>query len=219
MKQTELAVPAVNKRYKKSPERPLGSRRILALILLGSTLLSCTQDPADRLPQATVFAEPRLLPEFELLDHTGAAFTRESLAGQWSLVFFGFTHCPDICPLTLQKLALARRQIAGDGGVVPEIVFVSVDPARDTSDAVAAYVSAFGEGIRGAVGDIDALNVLTTALGIFHDRPRNADGGYSVEHSAAVVLIDDRARYHALFSAPHDVQSIVTDLALITSNE
>lgn len=189
---------------------------ILALALLAPIISACAPDEPKPEPQATVFATPRALPAFELRDHQGEHFTRDSLSGQWSLVFFGFTNCPDICPLTLQSLARARRELEEHGGgIVPEIIFVSVDPERDTTDHVAAYVSAFGDGITGVVGELDDVNVLTSALGIFHARPANEDGGYDVEHSAAVVLVNDRAEYHALFSAPHKVEAIVADFHLI----
>ena len=83
---------------------------------------------------ATLLPGTVTLPEFQLLDHTGARVGPDVFEGQWDLVFFGFTHCPDICPATLQQLAIARRQLLEDGGGFPDIVLVSVDPERDTVD-------------------------------------------------------------------------------------
>jgi len=160
---------------------------------------------------ATVLPEPLALPSFQLRDGSGAAFARDDFKGRDSLLFFGFTHCPDVCPLTLQQLAAARRQLIADGeSRPPHIVFVSVDPERDTPEQVAQYISAFGEGITGAVGELEELNKLTSALGVFHAR-LPAEDGYEVEHSAAVLYIDAEARLGAVFSAPHTVDELVTD--------
>ena len=189
---------------------------VAALLAAGAVIAVLATRPAPHALRATVLPSPLALPEFSLRDQDDAPFLRSSLEGQWSLVFFGFTHCPDICPLTLQKLASARRQLAAqESADLPAIVFVSVDPARDTSDAIGQYANAFGEGVTGVTGELEEINILTAALGIFHARPPNPDGGYNVEHSAAVLVINPDAALKAVFSAPHDVDSFVNDIALI----
>lgn len=168
--------------------------------------------------QATVLTTPLPLPEFSLAAQDGGAFSRASFDGHWSLLFFGFTHCPDICPATLQKLALARRQLASDGvDDLPRIVFVSVDPERDTIDAIAAYAAAFGDGVTGVTGTPDEIDRLTKPLGIYHARTPTAtdDTDYVVEHSSAVLLINERGELRAIFSAPHEVASLAADTLLI----
>lgn len=167
---------------------------------------------------ATVLPEPMTLPDFSLLDQTGADFDRDALRGQWSVVFFGFTHCPDICPATLQQLALARNAARTSGaGTFPQIVFVSVDPDRDTVDVIASYVEHFGDDVIGVSGDISELQKLTSATGIYFAKT-SADGDYSVDHSAAVLVINPDAEFHALFSAPHAVEHFSQDLPLITGS-
>jgi len=94
-------------------------------------------------------------------------------------------------------------------------VFVSVDPGRDTPEIINAYVSAFGDGIVGLSGNLEEIEKLTRPLGIFHARPARPDGGYDVDHSAAVLVINTQGKFQAVFSAPHDVDSFVADLGML----
>jgi protein SCO1/2 len=172
------------------------------------------------LPQhATVLPQPAELPQFSLLDHNGVEFDKNSFSDQWSLVFFGFTHCPDICPATLQQLAVARSRVLEAGGSeFPNIVLVSVDPERDTPELMAEYVGHFGDGITGVTGSLDELRKLTSALGIFFEKSGGDTDNYSVDHSAVVIVINKSAEFQALFSAPHNVDNFVSDIALITES-
>ena len=165
---------------------------------------------------ATVLPETRALPPFSLVDDSGAEFTREDFEGAWHLVFFGFIHCPDICPATLQQLAIARDRVTADGGAFPEIILVSVDPERDTPDVLAAYVGNFGEGVRGVTGSPESVRELTRALGIYFARGEESDTGYSVDHSTAVLVIDPLGNWHSLFGSPHAVERFVADVPVLT---
>ena len=170
-------------------------------------------------------AEPRVatllpggveLPEFSLLDHTGSPVDQNVFDGHWNLVFFGFTHCPDICPLTLQVLANARAQLAADGfEPLPRIVLVSVDPERDTPDKLAQYVGYFGDQNLGITGDLDELRKLTGALGIWFEKSSLDGENYGVDHAAAVLLIGPDGQYRAVFSAPHEAENFVHDVPII----
>jgi len=164
---------------------------------------------------ATIWPAPRPLPEFSLKDHSGHEFTTDSLRGHWSLLFFGFTHCPDICPATLQQLAIANSRLKESGKETPDIILVSVDPERDTPEAMGQYVSHFGSEIRGVTGEISELTKLTSAGGIFFAKSELPEGGYSVDHSAAVLLINDDGAIHASFSGPHDIDNFVSDVPVL----
>lgn len=178
---------------------------------------------ATATPQsATIFPEPRALPEFRLVDHRGQPFGRKQLEGHTSLLFFGFTHCPDICPATLQQLAVARRQLRGQGDALPEIVLISVDPERDTPEVMARYVEHFGQGVTGLTGRPEDLHALATPLGIHFEKTPAAEGSaddYTVSHSAAVLVIDPQARLAAIFGAPHSVEAFVNDLPLLPASQ
>jgi protein SCO1/2 len=170
----------------------------------------------------TVLPQAGALPRFSLVDHNGDEFNKESLTDQWSLIFFGFTHCPDICPATLQQLALARSRLLGAGAsTFPNIVLISVDPERDTPAVMASYIGHFGDGLTGVTGSLTELRKLTSAIGIFFEKSvaeNGDDGNYSVDHAAVVIVINENAEFHALFSAPHNVDHFVNDIPLITGS-
>jgi protein SCO1/2 len=169
---------------------------------------------------ATVLPVGNDLPEFSLLDHTGSAIGRDVFRGHWDLVFFGFTHCPDICPLTLQVLADAREQLAADGiAPLPRIVLVSVDPERDTPEQLAQYIGYFGDDNLGITGDLEELRKLTNGLGIWFEKSAVGDDNYSVDHSAAVLVINPQGKFRALFGAPHQADNFVHDLPLIMGRQ
>jgi len=168
---------------------------------------------------ATVWPSPMPLAEFSLVDQHGNTFTRNDLTDQWSLIFFGFTHCPDICPATLQQLAIANQNLQEAGKPVPEIVLVSVDPERDTPEVMATYVSHFPGAILGITGDISEITKLTSSAGIFFEKSAGANGEYSVDHSAAVLVINEDASIHGSFGAPHSIDSLVHDLPVLMGSD
>jgi protein SCO1/2 len=185
--------------------------------LLGYSPLLQQTEPrfAMRLPQTT------RLPEFQLLNHNGDVLTNDWFNDRWTLVFFGFTNCPDICPATLQLLSAARRQMAAadSEAMLPDILLISVDPERDTVDLLQQYVSHFGEGVSGATGTIAELNKLTRTLGVYFEKQPAASEtelqDYNVAHSAHVIVIDQRGNYYAVFSAPHSIEAFVTDMPIL----
>ena len=201
----------------------MGSKNLLIAILLGLALAAGIvlslhwQESAPPTPtSALILPEPDALPEFSLRDQRGRPIDRSVFVGQWDLVFFGFTHCPDICPMTLQVLATARATLADQGQApLPRIVLVSVDPERDTPDVLAQYVDYFGEGNLGITGSLEEITRLTSGLGIYFQKQPSDDDNYVVDHSAAVLLIDPEGRFSALFSGPHEVAAYVRDLPLI----
>lgn len=202
-----------------SPIRILFALVALAALTAGAWLAFRPTPPVAL--SATVLPAPAGLPEFALVDGGGARFDRDALRGRWSLVFFGFTHCPDVCPLTLQVLASARQRLADAGFTpLPDIVFVSVDPERDTVDSVREYASYFGPATVGVTGDLAELRKLTDGLGIyFRKAPPEEDGSYGVDHSAAVLLVDPDANFRALFGAPHDSSIYVHDLPVLMGQQ
>ena len=162
--------------------------------------------------------QARALPEFELVDHNRAPLTRASFEEQWSLVFFGFTHCPDICPIGLQAMADMVKAIEDpDVSESIEIYFVSVDPERDKPEILADYVRYFNPDFNGATAPLEQLTPLTRSLGIAHEIRNRTEGSdhYDVDHSAAIVLINPSAEYAGLFGGPHDPMMMARDMARI----
>ena len=159
----------------------------------------------------TLFPDPKPLTAFALTDHRNRAFDLASLKGKWSFLFFGFTHCPDVCPTTLAVLARARDNIAKDspGAKDVQFVFVSVDPDRDTAIKLRQYVENFDTTFLGVTGNNAQIANLAGQLGAAYQvaiTPGRED--YPVYHTTAVFLLDPRARYHAVFTPPHDAEAI-----------
>ena len=152
-----------------------------------------------------LFDTPRDPGEFELLDHKGKSFSRAQLLGRWTLVFFGFTHCPDICPTTMVELADLKSQLANTEAEATQVVMVSVDPARDTPERLSEYVPYFHPEFLGVTGDFTAILSFAQRLNAPFRKLSEPDGDYQMEHSANVVLMNPRGDYHGFFRAPLDI--------------
>lgn len=169
------------------------------------------------LEHAVVFPAARALPDFELVDQAGRPFGPGRLAGRWSILFFGFTNCPDVCPSTLATLTAVRREMADlPAPDQPQVVFVSVDPGRDTPERLAEYVPFFDRAFTGATGDAAALETLTRSLGVavVVGEP-DASGRYTVDHTASLFLINPAGALAAIFGTPHTPDGIAHDYRLI----
>ena len=147
---------------------------------------------------------PRNFGEINLVDHHGEAFTRDRLEGGWTLVFFGFTHCPDICPTTMAFLDKFMGQLEGTEVEDTQVVLMTVDPARDTVEQLAEYVPYFNEEFLGVTGEFLDVHRFATALNTPFRKVPGQDENYQVDHSANVVLINPRGDYHGFFKAPLD---------------
>ncbi len=151
-------------------------------------------------------SEPLRVPALAATD--GAVFGSERLRGHWSVIFFGFTSCPDVCPTTLGVLgALARDPESGVAAGVTQIVFVSIDPERDTLTRVKSYLAPFGAGIVGLTGSRDAIDRFSAALGAAY---RMADAG--IDHSTSLFVVDPQGRLAGILLRPSDPARIVMDL-------
>ncbi len=188
----------------------------LAAMLAGMWLAASDRDNESRamlLPDRvmTLFPDPKALTAFALTDHQNRVFDLARLKGKWSFLFFGFTHCPDICPTTLAVLARARENIAKStvGAEDIQIVFISVDPNRDTAGKLRQYVDYFDTTFLGVTGDDAQIGNLAGQLGAAYQVAFTPGmENYPVYHSATVFLVDPRARYHAMFTPPLDAEAI-----------
>lgn len=188
----------------------LGTGLALAA-LAGAWVARSTLEPAAQptLQYGTLLPEPRALPPFMLTDHTGTAFDETRLRGQWGLLFFGFTHCPDVCPTTLALLADVRKRL---DAAAPRVMLVSVDPERDTPAVLASYVTSFDPAFVGVTGTTEAIDEFAAALGVAHRKiPMSADQ-YMVDHTTAIFVIDPEGRRAAIFSPPFEAAQIAGDL-------
>jgi protein SCO1/2 len=187
-------------------------------MLLARSILGSGGSTQLGLARATLLDPARPLPDFALVDQDGAPFGPQRLKNQWTLMFFGFTHCPDVCPTTLGMLAQTEKQLADlPEGQRPHVVLVSVDPKRDTPQQLASYVKFFSPSFTGVTGSQQAIDDFTRALGVPVGISPTANGGYNVDHSAAIFLIDPNGAMRALFSTPHESQVIASDYRRIVS--
>jgi protein SCO1/2 len=188
---------------------------LLALAALAAGLWMGLRTDRQSPPQelaATVLPAPKPLPPFSLVDQDHRPFGLERLKGKWSFLFFGYTHCPDVCPMTLATMRTAHEHLAATPSVLEnaQFVFVSVDPERDTPEQLKSYVSYFNKDFLGVTGDEAQLQDLTHQLGILYVRAGGSEGDYAVDHTTAILLIDPEARLSAIFSAPHDAEKIAS---------
>ena len=179
--------------------------------------------PAVRpqLQAVRLFDQPRALPAFDLAQADGTRLIPGELRGHWTVVFLGFTHCPDVCPTTLAQLAQAQRQWVGlPDSVRPRVLFVSVDPERDTPTGIGEYAHAFHRDTLAATGDIPALEAFAQALGMVFLKIPPPDGvpadQYSVDHSATLAVLDPQGRMAGLLRPPLEPGAIAADLLALT---
>jgi protein SCO1/2 len=186
---------------------------VVLILLAGATLwVSAVRQDLPAPAVATVLPEPLRLPAVQLTDQRGLDFSTAELVGTFSLMFFGFTNCPDICPITLQTLANVEAELRAKGLDTPRIVFVSVDPDRDTPAQIERYLGNFSANFVGITGSQQALQPLLAALGVTVERHQHpGEEAYNVIHNSTVYLIGPRAEWLAIFSAPHDATVIATD--------
>lgn len=170
---------------------------------------------------ATVIPTPRPLAPFALTDHNGKNFTEAALRDRWTMLSFGYTHCPDVCPTGLATLARFADRLEQSGAEVPlQVVFVSIDPQRDTPGRLAQYVPYFDPDFVGATGESQELDKLTRQLGILYAKVESEDSamGYLMDHTASFILTDPQGRFRAVFGAPHDDRTMAADFRLITAS-
>jgi protein SCO1/2 len=167
---------------------------------------------------ATVLEPPAKLDEFELMTHLGSPFTLDSLQGKWTFMFFGYTHCPDICPTTMGTLTqMDKILLEQDAELARQVVFVSVDPERDTIEKLSQYVPYFDPSYIGVTGNRANINRFTRKLGILHIRSgEEGSDDYLVNHSSSILLFNLDGSLRALFSGlPHNASDLADNFLKI----
>jgi protein SCO1 len=183
----------------------LGTAAVLVGVLL-ARMLGATSVPLE---SGTWLPQPRPLPQFHLQDLSGADFGLERLRGHPTLLFFGFTNCPDVCPTTLATLAQVQRAPPLPGA---QVLFITIDPERDSAASLQVYLGAFNNSFVGARGNAAALAPLLKNLGAIAVRDNLPDGSYTMDHSATLYLLDTRGRLVAVFSPPFSAPKLSADL-------
>jgi len=184
---------------------------LLALVAAagGVWIAKRTGNSVPQLTSGTWLPQPRPVPEVSLVDQSGQPFTAQSLKGHPTLLFFGFTHCPDVCPTTLARLAQVVK-----AANVPDlkVLLVSVDPERDTPELLERYVHAFSPDFGGVTGKPEDIQRLAKEFGVAIAKVDMGGGEYTVDHSAVVSLLNRQGQRVALFTPPYEVAPVAADL-------
>jgi protein SCO1/2 len=172
------------------------------------------QPVVPSLESGTSLPQARVLPEFDLVDTRGAAVSPAALRGHPTLVFFGFTHCPDVCPTTLALLASVQKQAVQQDAAMAglKVALISVDPERDTPEQLGKYISSFGDDLIGLTGNPPEIVKAQKSFGVASSRVELAGGGYTMDHSATIFVLDAQARKVAVFTPPLRMEAMMRDL-------
>ena len=173
------------------------------------------QPAVPSLESGTSLPQARVLPDFNLVDTQGQATSPASLRGHPTLVFFGFTHCPDVCPTTLALLANVQKQAVQQHPAMAgiKVALISVDPERDTPEQLGSYIASFRGDFIGLTGDASEIVKATRAFGVAAARVDLGGGNYTMDHSATVFALDSQARIVAVFTPPLSAAALARDLA------
>ena len=209
---------------KKSQIIPLVLCGFLALVI--GVMVAKTQQSSPssnsgsgtlELVSGTALNPGKPIQAFDLLDHHGEKFDLGRLTGKWTLLFFGFTNCPDICPVTMQFLKSVKKNLVEKNAWENmQVGFFTVDPARDTVKQLSNYVPHFDPEFIGITGSLEGVEKFAKQMSMpFQLEEKNERGHYNVAHSASILLISPDAELRGILSTPHQLQPIVTDLASI----
>ncbi len=174
--------------------------------------------PAVDLATGSFLTPSRALPDFSLIDQHGRPFGAANLRGHWTLMFFGYTNCPDFCPTTLSTLAALNKRLREAKAVVPQVIFVSVDAKRDRPEQLAKYVPYFDPAFIGlTAADQPGIETIARNLGVAVIIQPTADGNYTVDHSGAIFVLNPDGRLTAILTGPFGVAALQGDLERIVA--
>jgi len=186
--------------------------------LLLARMLTPSRVEPPQTERATVFSAPRPVPTLDLVDQDGRPLGPDFFKGHWTLVFFGFTQCPDVCPTTLATLAQSVRQLADlPAAQQPRVLLVSVDPERDTADILAPYVRFFDPAFLAARGSLEATAAAAAAFNVPYAKVELPEGGYTLDHGSGIFIVGPSGGAEAYLSSPHEAATIAGDYRRIVA--
>ncbi|PCJ45471.1 MAG: hypothetical protein COA74_15650 [Gammaproteobacteria bacterium] len=192
---------------------------LLLVCLLAAGIVYKIYSPSqDHLITTLVYPKAKTLPDFKLTDHLGKPFSNEQFQGKWSVVFFGFTYCPDVCPTTMASLSQVAEALGEEKLKQLQFVFVSVDPERDTIERLAKYIPFYHEDFIAITGDDKDLLPFALSLGAVYMKVPT-DDSYTMSHSGRLFIINPKGQRFGIFSKSDtgaiDVESVAQDLGTI----
>jgi len=161
----------------------------------------------------TVLPNPRMIQPFELINTQGKLFTNKDLKGHWTLIFFGFTHCPDVCPTTLSEISKAYFKLESTlpPKLLPTVIMVTIDPERDSISNLNDYLEKFNPKFIALRGNMDATKYFANQMSVAFGKVNLQDGKLTLSHSARIILLDPDGNIRAFFSYPHRSDILARD--------
>jgi len=204
--------------------KPLISAMMLGVLVLAFGLgfwqsHKQTFNPEDL--NATVFNQPRIIEDFKLVNDQNKPYLNHNLLGHWTMMFFGFTHCPYVCPTTMSELNKTDELLSKQFRIKkPHVVMVSIDPERDTPAEMNKYVHSFNKAFEGVTGDIKEINHFAKNMDVLYMRTedKKSDKNYNIDHSASIMLINPQGQLQAFFSMPYEAKDLVHSYIKITKH-
>lgn len=161
------------------------------------------------------YKKPLDIIEFELKDQGDQLYSKNDLKNQWTILFFGYTNCPDVCPTTIFKLGQIKQQISKElPNVNLQILFITLDPERDSTERLREYLGFFNSSMIGLTGDISKIVELTSNLSVFFQRI-NKEDGYDFNHTASIFLMNPNAQLKASFSPASSIDMLNQDIQTV----
>ncbi|HKY90368.1 MAG TPA: SCO family protein [Nevskiaceae bacterium] len=185
-----------------------GAFAAVAGLLIATLVMKPSGPPV--LKAGTLLEKPRELPDFALSDTTGAPFGKDRLSGKWSVLFVGFTNCPDVCPNTMGVLKTVHAKLVEEQRPL-QVVFLSVDPERDTHESLDRYVHYFDPSFVGVTGATAELDKVAAAMGFVYAKVPMPQS-YTIEHWSGLILVNPQAQVAGYFSAPVQPAALTADL-------
>jgi protein SCO1 len=206
----------INAPHQRGIRLTVGLVLVFIVIVVGGFVYTMVKpralsDSALRANNALMFESVRDIGEFSLIDDNNKPFTPADLRGKWSLLFFGFTFCPDICPTTMAQLNQFYDKLEPKYAQDTQIIMVSVDPARDDITKLHEYVRYFNPNFRGVTGEFLTLQKFATTLSIPFSKVPGGGDNYQIEHSGNIAIIDPQGHYIGLLKAPHELSKLQTN--------
>jgi protein SCO1/2 len=181
-------------------------------LILARLFVRLREVPVPVTESATILPQPRELPPLDLVDQDGRPLPRDFLRNHWTIVFFGFTQCPDVCPTTLTTLAQMKKKLADlPAEQQPRVLLVTVDPERDTAAILKPYVTFFDPSILGATWTLAGTGQAASAFSIPFAKVPLPGGGYTMDHGAGLFMVSPRGALAAYSSPPLDATVLARD--------
>lgn len=191
----------------------------IAALAGGLWLAQETPAPVENTPriQGAIYPTAKHIEPFSLLDQNSEAFTKQNLQGQWSLLFVGYTLCPDICPTTLSLMSEVHLVLKEQDLQPPAIIFLTIDPARDTPEMIKKYIEYFNSSFIGLSGDPAQIGTFTRNLNAVYRKAPGLNGeitddDYLMDHSSALMLINPDGDLQSILTAPHSIRGVIDSL-------